>query len=224
MTATYNFAQTRNEIIYRALRIAGVTADGNDPTPQQIKDGAQALESLVKWLQAEGTQLWTIEDRTLSLVIGQAAYDDSDNLDTDMLVVMNGRIVDSSGYAYNTGIVEESVFRAVTDPTKSGRPEMVNVELRSTPTFNFWPVPDQTYTWQYKVVRKLADFDSAIGTPEMPQRWFDTLVYSLAANLADEYQLPLAERSFLSAKAKSLREIAANLDNDPADMIYLKPI
>ena len=225
MTATYDFSQTRNDIITRALRITGVVADEGDPTPKQMKDGAQALESLVKWLQAEGTQLWTIEDRTLTLVVGQGAYTTTDLLVNDMLVVMNGRIVDSNGYAYGTGIVEEHIFRNVSQPSKSGRPEMVNVELRaSTPTFNFWPVPDLAYTWQYKVVRKLADFDNAVGTPEMPQRWYDPLVYTLAANLADEYQLPLTERSFLAAKAKSMREIAANLDSDPADMIYLNPI
>ena len=225
MTATYDFSQTRNDIITRALRITGVVADEGDPTPKQMKDGAQALESLVKWLQAEGTQLWTIEDRTLTLVVGQGAYTTTDLLVNDMLVVMNGRIVDSNGYAYGTGIVEEHIFRNVSQPSKSGRPEMVNVELRaSTPTFNFWPVPDLAYTWQYKVVRKLADFDNAVGTPEMPQRWYDPLVYTLAANLADEYQLPLTERSFLAAKAKSMRDTAANLDSDPADMIYLKPI
>lgn len=243
MTATYDFSQTRNDIITRALRITGVVADEGDPTPKQMKDGAQALESLVKWLQAEGTQLWTIEDRTLTLVVGQAAYtttdllvndmpDDEhaahtppDLLVNDMLVVMNGRIVDSNGYAYGTGIVEEHIFRNVSQPSKSGRPEMVNVELRaSTPTFNFWPVPDLAYTWQYKVVRKLADFDNAVGTPEMPQRWYDPLVYTLAANLADEYQLPLTERSYLAAKAQSMRKIAANLDSDPADMIYLNPV
>ena len=225
MTATYDFSQTRNDIITRALRITGVVADEGDPTPKQMKDGAQALESLVKWLQAEGTQLWTIEDRTLTLVVGQAAYTTTDLLVNDMLVVMNGRIVDSSGYAYGTGIVEEHIFRNVSQPSKSGRPEMVNVELRaSTPTFNFWPVPDLAYTWQYKVVRKLADFDNAVGTPEMPQRWYDPLVYTLAANLADEYQLPLTERSYLAAKAQSMREIAANLDSDPADMIYLNPV
>ena len=225
MTATYDFSQTRNDIITRALRITGVVADEGDPTPKQMKDGAQALESLVKWLQAEGTQLWTIEDRTLTLVVGQGAYTTTDLLVNDMLVVMNGRIVDSSGYAYGTGIVEEHIFRNVSQPSKSGRPEMVNVELRaSTPTFNFWPVPDLAYTWQYKVVRKLADFDNAVGTPEMPQRWYDPLVYTLAANLADEYQLPLTERSYLAAKARSMRKIAANLDSDPADMIYLNPV
>ena len=225
MTATYDFSQTRNDIITRALRITGVVADEGDPTPKQMKDGAQALESLVKWLQAEGTQLWTIEDRTLTLVVGQGAYTTTDLLVNDMLVVMNGRIVDSNGYAYGTGIVEEHIFRNVSQPSKSGRPEMVNVELRaSTPTFNFWPVPDLAYTWQYKVVRKLADFDNAVGTPEMPQRWYDPLVYTLAANLADEYQLPLTERSYLAAKAQSMRKIAANLDSDPADMIYLNPV
>lgn len=224
MTATYDFSMTRNQIIRRALRIIGELKEDGEPTGDQMISGSIALESLVKWLQAEGLQLWTIDERELTLVIGQGTYDTTDGLGTDMLVVMHCRIWDSDNRAVMTGLVDDSVFRSVSEPTKTGRPEMVMVELRQSPQISFWPVPDQAYTWQYRVVRKLADFDSALGTPEMPQRWFDPLVYSLAANLADEKQLPLEERAYLQAKAQKMREIASNLDNDPSDAFYLRPI
>lgn len=224
MTATYDFSMTRNQIIRRALRIIGELKEDGEPTGDQMISGSIALESLVKWLQAEGLQLWTIDERELTLVIGQGTYDTTDGLGTDMLVVMHCRIWDSDNRAVMTGLVDDSVFRSVSEPTKTGRPEMVMVELRQSPQISFWPVPDQAYTWQYRVVRKLADFDSALGTPEMPQRWFDPLVYSLAANLADEKQRPLEERAYLQAKAQKMREIASNLDNDPSDAFYLRPI
>lgn len=226
MTATYDFSQTRNDIITRALRVIGAVAEGQDPTPQDVKDGAQALESMVKWLQAEELHLWTIEDRTLTIVAGQDVYTSADGLSDDMLIVMQARLRESqTAMGWMTALVDATVFRAVTEPGKSGRPEMAFVELRATPKISFWPIPDiNTYTWQYRVVRKLRDFDTALGTPEMPQRWYDPLVYTLAANLADERQLPLDERAYLTAKAKSMREIAARLDKDVADGYYIKPI
>ena len=41
MTATYDFNRTRNQIITRALRIIGAVADGDDPTAQDLVEGAE---------------------------------------------------------------------------------------------------------------------------------------------------------------------------------------
>ena len=222
MTATYDFSQTRNQIIFRALRIAGVTADENDPTPSQISTAAQALESLVKHLQSEGTLLWSQEDRTVAVIAGMQDY----TLATDVLGIEYLNIRDSNNYDYRVGLVLEDVFKAVSQPTKTGRPEMAKLEMKSAGvnTLSLWPVPDLNYTGRYKCIRKLADFDTALGTPEMPQRWYDPLCYLLAANLADEYQLPLEERAYLTAKARALKDSASGADHESADTIYLYPI
>lgn len=222
MAPTYDFSQTRNQIILRALRLCGVLAQGDDPTPEQVSEAATALESLVKWLQSEGTQLWSVEDRTFTVVAGTANY----TLGTDVLGIENLVLRDSSNYDTRVGLVLDDTFNSVTEPTRTGKPEMARLEMRSAGvnTLKLWPVPDVSYTARYEAVRKLADFDTALGTPEMPQRWYDPLCYSLAANLADEYQLPLQDRSYLQAKAKSLRDSASKLDNEPADTIYLRPI
>lgn len=219
---TYDFSQTRNQIILRALRLCGVTAQGDDPTGDQIAEAATALESLVKWLQSEGTQLWSVEDRTFAVVAGTADY----TLATDVLGIEHLVIRDSSNYDYRIGLVLDDTFNSVSTPTSTGKPEMARLEMRTAGvnTLRLWPVPDVAYTAYYSAVRKLADFDTALGTPEMPQRWYDPLVYSLAANLADEYQLPLQDRSYLQGKAKSLRDAASKLDNESADTIYLRPI
>ena len=198
-----------------------------DPTAQDLVEGAEALESLVKWLQGEGLQLWTIDERTLTLTKGKGEYTHAlGDISDDMFVVMHCRLRDSvTGQGWMTGLVDDSVFRAVNQPDQPGRPEMVMVELRESPKISFWPIPDlTTYYWQYRVVRKLADFDTALGTPEMPQRWLDPLVYSLAANLADEKQISLERCAYLQAKAKQMRETAAQLDNDPVDTFYVRPI
>lgn len=221
MAPTYDFSQTRNQIILRALRLCGVVAQGDDPTPEQVSEAAQALESLVKWLQADGTQLWSIETRTMSVVSG----DDTYTLGTDVLVINVATLTDSAGDLTRLSMVPDDIFMSQKNPTMTGRPEIMNVRLSATtPSFQLYPVPDGTYTLTYKVIRKLADFDTALGTPDMPQRWFDPLCYSLAANLADEYQLPMDIRNFLTAKAKNMRDIAGRLDQDPQDVFFMNPI
>ena len=70
----------------------------------------------------------------------------------------------------------------------------------------------------------MADFDTALGTPEMPQRWYDPLCYLLAANLADEYAQPLDVCKYLRQKADELRKQASKADLDPADSLFILPV
>lgn len=221
MTATYDFSETRNSIIRRALRLSGQLEEGGEPSGDQMVTGAQALESLVKFLQAEGTQLWSIENRTMPIVANTDTY----TLGTDVLVINVATLTDTAGELTRLSMVADDIFMSQKNPTMTGRPTLMNVRLSQvTPSFQLYPVPDGAYTLGYKVIRKLADFDTALGTPDMPQRWYDPLVYSLAANLADEYQLPLDVRAFLAAKAKDMRRIAGQLDQDPQDVFYMNPI
>lgn len=220
MAPTYDFNVTERKIILRALRLCGAIEQGEDPTPEQVSEAAEALESLVKYLQSLGVLLWTSEARTVALAAGTSQY----NLATDTLSIQHATVLSSDGRSTRVGLVEESVFVSVSEPTKQGRPEMALVEMREQPYFSVWPVPDATYTFGFKAVRKGRDFDNALGTPEMPQRWFDPLVYSLAANLADEYQLPSETCQRLTIKAAQMRETCLNKEQDPADTIYVNPI
>ena len=222
MAATFDFTTFRNAIVRRALRIVGVLQEGGEPSGDQNKTGVDALESLVKYLQTLGTQLWSVEDRTVAVVSGTSDY----TLGTDILGVENVILRDASLYEYKLGLVDDHVFSTVSEPTKTGRPEMSKLEMRTAGvnTLKLWPVPDTSYTLYYKVVRKLADFDTALGTPEVPQHWFDPLVYSLAENLADEYQRPLEERAVLAQKAKRMRDYATRLDLESVDTMYLRPV
>jgi hypothetical protein len=58
-SGSYDFTRTRDQIIYRAFRIATQTED--DPTPNEVVDIAEALESYVKTLQDRHIHLWTRE-------------------------------------------------------------------------------------------------------------------------------------------------------------------
>lgn len=219
MAPTYDFSQTRNQIVLRALRLCGVLAQGNDATGEQMSEGAQALESLVKFLQSKNVFLWTLEDRTLTTVASDGEYD----LATGLLNVSFAHIKDANGESTPLPLVTDEAWARIKFPANTGKPTTAMVELRAQPTIKLNPVPDGVYTVYYKAIRKMQDFDTALGTPEAPQRWYDPLCYMLAANLADEYQLPLDKCNYLRQRAESMESAASKAELDPADALYMNP-
>lgn len=220
MTATYDFSVTRNQIIRRALRLTGQLGEGGEPAGDQMVTGAEALESLVKFLQAKGVNLWARENRTLALLANTAQY----SLPLDTLNIEALSITDSTGVQTTVPLISDAAFATIAFPTQTGKPSMANVNMYAQPLLFVWPIPEQAYTLQYKATRKTADFDTALGTPEAPQRWYDPLCYLLAANLADEYGLALERCMYLRKVAEQMQSTASQADTDPADALFINPI
>lgn len=70
-----DFTLTRDKIIKRALKIVGAIEAGEEPSADEISDGADALNALVKAWQAEGGYLWKHQEAALFLVQAQIQYD-----------------------------------------------------------------------------------------------------------------------------------------------------
>lgn len=73
-SGSIDFTRTRNQIVTRALRFAGVIEAGEEPAAEDMTAGAEALNALVKALQAEGYHLWKLGEATLFLTKGTASY------------------------------------------------------------------------------------------------------------------------------------------------------
>ena len=67
VSGTTTWDPTRNEVINRALRIVGASFNGRSPTATEQANASEALNSLMKSLQAEGTRLWTMSNSTQTL-------------------------------------------------------------------------------------------------------------------------------------------------------------
>jgi hypothetical protein len=74
LSGSSDFTNTRNEILYAAMRKCGMLAEGETPTAQMISDAADCLERIVKAWQAEGLHLWTYAEYKLFLETGKAKY------------------------------------------------------------------------------------------------------------------------------------------------------
>ncbi|MGI9501860.1 MAG: hypothetical protein ACR2RE_02225, partial [Geminicoccaceae bacterium] len=73
-SGSIDFTRTRNELITRALKIAGVIEAGETATGDDLLDGAIALNMMLKAWQADGLQLWKTEQGVLFLIKGQEKY------------------------------------------------------------------------------------------------------------------------------------------------------
>ena len=73
-SGSYDFSMNRDDIIKRALRLAGALAQGETPTTDQVTEAAIALNSLVKAWQTDGLQLWALKEKTVTLVANQIEY------------------------------------------------------------------------------------------------------------------------------------------------------
>lgn len=68
------FEQTRNQIIRTAFEHIRVAIEGEDLTAEQMQKGAVALNSLMKFWQAQGFHLWKLNQGWLFAKAGQYEY------------------------------------------------------------------------------------------------------------------------------------------------------
>ena len=69
-----DFNQTGGDIVTRALREIGAISKGEAPDADEMADGMEALNAMVKQWQIEGINLWKQEDLILWLVKGTTKY------------------------------------------------------------------------------------------------------------------------------------------------------
>lgn len=93
-------------------------------------------------------------------------------------------------------------YFSITDKAHEGTPTFLFLDMELTPRVILWPLPERIdYVLHYLRVQLIEDFDISANTPDSPTRWIDAMVYAVAADLADDYGLAIAERQILNAKA-----------------------
>lgn len=73
-SSSYDFSMNRDDIIKAALRLTGYTKQGDNPPDNVVTDCAEALNIMIKALQAEGIGLWLNKIVTLFLQYDTEAH------------------------------------------------------------------------------------------------------------------------------------------------------
>ena len=181
-SATTTFDLDVDELITEAFEHCGLQVRAG----YDIKTARRSLNLMFLDWASRGLNLWTIEQRTLSLVAGTYEY----SLPTDTVNVLEA-VIRSTSSGVQTDITLNRFSRAewLHTPVKvatQSRPAQFYVERTIVPKVYFYPNPDSstTYTFVYYAIRRIQDAGSYTNTADINFRFLPCLASGLSYYIA----------------------------------------
>jgi hypothetical protein len=177
-SGTYTFNLSVDELIEDAYERIGMTSvSGYD-----LRTARRSLNLLLTEWVNEDIVLWTMEQRTLALVPGQATY------------VLNAYDVDVLEVALRTSGADTILTRTswaesmyVPDKDQPGRPNQYLFDRQATPQITLWPVPDNaTQSLVISVFTFIEDVGAYGNDVATPRRFLPAMIAGLAMKLAEK--------------------------------------
>ncbi len=222
------FKPNSKKVIEGALRKCGVIAEGESPNADQIATAMDALRPLVKAWQTDGLQTWLLSTALVSAVSGQGTYTSTELSLPKLMRVYHVSALNNTGK--NASILNRISIQEYYDLGARFSPGQPNqycvVDDKEETKINLFPVPDDSFVADYKLTivyqRPYNDVTGSAETDvlDFPDQWAKALTYGLAADLADEYVLPLRERQWLEAKAKEAKEDAISWSIEDSSVYF----
>lgn len=237
-SATSNYTVTRDQIIARALRIVQAIGQGETPDSATIADAVWALNDLIAELNTDGMPQWNMKlygpytlvsgTATYNIGVGQTynnaaplklfqayLHDTNSSYDTPVILIDRQRYL-LLGNKAATGTPNQIFYQ---------EPRAIQAGGESYGEITMYPVPDTTaatYKQLYVLGQKpLDDFDSGTNTLDFPPYWANAVTWGLAAALAYEYGLGLAERSMIAKKAEQHKQAALSFGTEEGSMFLM---
>lgn len=180
-SGTASFDLDFDEIIEEAYERCGLESrSGYD-----LKTARRSLNLMFAEWANRGLNLWTIEQRELSLVTGTAQY----NLPADTVNVLSAVLRTGSGTTQQDVTLDrisQNEYLNLPDKLKQARPAQYFVQRTATPVLFIYPAADSTlpYTFRYYAVRRIQDVGSYTNTADIVFRFLPCLVAGLSYYLA----------------------------------------
>lgn len=191
-------------------------------TPQHIADAKQEANLLqVEWVN-QGVLLWTQDLQTFTMAPGQASY----SVPANTVMVLDLYVSPNNGQSGQNRLImpfSRTDYASLANPSETGFPTSFFFLRTVTPTLTFWPVPDNSTTYQcsYWRYRQIQDAEPAQGgNAELQFLFLDAYVAALAHRLS-RYYAPQLE-ALRKQDAKDAFDIAMrqNVENVP---LYITP-
>lgn len=218
-TTDYDFSLTRSKIIEGAFRKVGALTLGDSLSAEQMQQGVDALNAMVKEWQNQHIYLWTQQILTQAFTVGQASNVLSLN---PAVLYVASPMRRENNYDTPLQLKDFEEYASISDKTVRGAPTTIFIDYKSAPVMYAWPVPDASYTIAYLATVRSQDWDLASGTGELPQRFLLALIYGLAAILVDDYPLPISEKNRIEKKAAGYLLNAKGSDRARDDSTFVK--
>lgn len=220
--------------LHRAFRIVGKYVIGDELNGDDFTVGIEILNTmLIEWAN-DGyiPEIVTKETETLQAGLREHSFSDIE----DILSIHDAVVTpaDDEKTSYYVSIIDNETFikqyLTVSDTidneesTATGIPSIITLDKRSNSILTY-PIPDKDYYISFSAIRYYSSYIySEEKIIELTPNWYEAIVYGVAARLADEFQLPVNERTLLLEKEKYFKARAFSRNMMNAEKIKLKPI
>jgi len=213
-----DFILQRNDIINTALRIIGVLPTGEDTSSSfiqnQTNEAVEALQLVLLDLQNELDMPFRVKAVNTTITASTQTL----AIDTDHIDILNAFLrIDTSDHLLQ--IIGRQNYEDIVDKSTESQPQMIFFDKQvASPIITFWPVPDISYDLHYKVLTVFNDFTNGTDDPRttdnFPERWLRFIVYALAIDLGEQYQIPERDLIRLERKMEQMKKNAIMRDSD----------
>jgi hypothetical protein len=206
-----------DDLITEAFERCGLQVrDGYDMRTARI-----SLNLLFAEWANRGLNLWTIEQRQVTMVVGQPEY----TLPADTVNVLSAVIRTGTGQNQQDITIDrisQNEYLHLPDKNKTSRPAQYYVQRTTSPKLFVYPAPDdsQTYIFRYYGVRRIQDVGGFTNTSDVVFRFLPCLVAGLSYYIALKKALdrvPILKQIYEEEFTRAAQE-----DRDIAS-VYLTP-
>lgn len=209
---SYDFNLTRDQIIASSLRLIGVVGEGQTPTADQISNGAEALNYVLKSWTNQGAPIWCVKSVDIPLTANVTEY----SIGPTQTVNVAKPLKIYQAYRRTTNTIDiplialsKQQYNMLGKKDSVGAPSQYYYDQqRDIGVVSVFPTPDAT-TASTDIIRvfyqrPFEDFDSSTDNPDVPQEFLRALKYALANELSFEYGIPGNDRMDLERKTQML--------------------
>lgn len=154
-------------------------------TAYDLRTARRSLNLLLAEWANRGLNQWTIQQKTVAMVLGTTSY----NVDTtnstaaiDVLDAFMRQTTNDENIDIQMTRLSRSEYSSVPNKSTTGKPLQFFVDKQLSPTVSVYPTPDKssTYTLVMNVLTRMDDVDAATNTLELPFRFYPCLAAGLA--------------------------------------------
>jgi hypothetical protein len=229
------FSVTRDQVILAAFRKLGIvepqdTIASIDPT--LVTNAAFNLNLIIKQMATKGIKLWTISEITLPLVANQKSYTigpTGSNLVSDKPIKVIQAFLKNTSVTPNIDtpvrIISQQEYKLLGSKSATGTTNSIYPDIGKTQTtVNVWLMPDTNtstnYTLHLTVQKQLDDLSASSTIVDFPNEWYNALVWTLADDLAIEFEVPVNHRQEFSQRASTYRDQLEEWDVEYASTFF----
>lgn len=207
-----DFNQTTYDLIVMAREKIGIHAAEEPLSSAEVVSARNHLNAMLKAWQTAGVSMTQRTEGSVALTQGDydLVFGSGGSFTTVPFDITDVRITRNSIDMVMTEMSREEYY-ALPNKASQGRPlQWFYDRQRSGGTMYLWPAPDaSTGTLKFTYTRKIYDMDANADDLDLPQEWYEAVMYGLADRLAENHGLintPLGQRVAEKAAA-SLQEI-----------------